>query len=292
MTKHTTPTLKLVEEHKLHLILRAPVDTRLEASGICTLGDDIYVVFDNMPAVARIGLLPLINNKRTRWFQRESSEAVGYEDLTYDPKRRRFYSVIESARFAKGIYKPRIAEFDARLRHLGTQWVDFDLEEENKGLEGIAFIESNGEPLVLCLCEGNKCKGGKAGRTPGGGRVHAFRQTRKEWEHVAKIKVPKSVAFTDYASMETRGNRVVFVSQESAAVWVGEIDPDALTFVGEGQVYEFPRDKEGKTIYCNIEGVSWVSDTRLVCASDKAKAGDQPRRCYDKEMSIHVFDLP
>jgi hypothetical protein len=29
-----------------------------------------------------------------------------------------------------------------------------------------------------------------------------------------------------------------------------------------------------------------------VCTSDKAKAGDQPRRCCDKEMSIHIFDLP
>lgn len=288
----THPTLKLIEEHKLHLVLGEPVDARLEASGICTLGDDIFVVFDNMPAIARIGLSPLMGNKRTRWFHRENSEAVGYEDLTYDPKRRRFYTVIESAKFARGIYKPRIAEFDASLRHIQTKWVDFELDEANKGLEGIAFIESNGEPLVLCLCEGNKCKGGKAGRTPGGGRVHAFRQTKDAWEHVAKIKVPKSVQFVDYASMETFGNRIVFVSQESAAVWVGEIDPNALAFIGDGQVYEFPRNANGKTCYCNVEGVSWVSDTRLVCTSDKVKAGDQPKRCCDKEMSIHIFDLP
>lgn len=286
------PTLKLIEEHKLHLVLGEPMDARLEASGICTLAGDIYVVFDNMPAIARIGMDPLGNKKRTRWFQRESSEAVGYEDLTYDPKRRRFYTVIESAKFAKGVYKPRIAEFDARLRHIHTQWVDFALDEPNKGLEGIAFIESNGESLVLCLCEGNKCKGGKAGRKPGGGRIHAFRQTKDAWEQVAKIKVPKSVQFVDYASMETRGNRIVFVSQESAAVWVGEIDPDTLAFVDEGQVYEFPRDANGKTIYCNVEGVSWVGDTRLVCTSDKVKAGDQPKRCCDKEMSIHLFELP
>jgi hypothetical protein len=286
------PTLKLIEEYKLHRVLGEPVDARLEASGICTLGDAIYVVFDNMPAIARIGLSPITKNKRTRWFQRDASEAVGYEDLTHDPKRRRFYTLIESAKFDKGIYKPRIATFNASLRHIETKWVDFELDEANKGLEGIAFIESNGEPLVLCLCEGNKCKGGKAGRKPGGGRVHAFRETKDGWQHVAKIKVPKSVAFTDYASMEARGNRIAFVSQESAAVWVGTIDPDALTFIDEGQVYAFPRDDAGETIYCNVEGVSWVSDTRLVCTSDKAKAGDQPKRCCDKEMSIHLFDLP
>lgn len=292
MPKQSAPTLKLVEEHKLHLIMGEPADARLEASGLCTLDENVYVVFDNMPAIARIGLSPLLKNKRTRWFQRDASEAVGYEDLTYDPKRRRFYAMIESAKFDKGVYKPRIAQFDAQLRHLNTKWVDFELDAFNKGLEGIAYIESNGESLMLCLCEGNKCKGGKAGRNAGHGRVHAFREKKEHWEHVAKIKVPATANFVDYASMELLGNRVVFVSQESAAVWIGEIDPNALTFMGEGQVYSFPRNDDGKVIYCNVEGVTWMSDTRLVCTSDKAKAGDQPKRCCDKEMSIHIFDLP
>ena len=56
-------------------------------------------------------------------------------------------------------------------------------------------------------------------------------------------------------------------------------------------VYRFPRDPDGKTIYCNIEGISWLSASEVVVVSDKTK-GDQKARCRGKDQSVHVFGIP
>jgi hypothetical protein len=44
-------------------------------------------------------------------------------------------------------------------------------------------------------------------------------------------------------------------------------------------------------IFCNVEGVQWLDDVRLVIASDKAKK-DQPFRCVDHEQRVSIFALP
>lgn len=44
-------------------------------------------------------------------------------------------------------------------------------------------------------------------------------------------------------------------------------------------------------IYCNVEGIQWLDDVRIVIASDKAKK-DQPFRCVEKEQRVHIFALP
>lgn len=284
------PTLKLVGEYKLHTLLGLPEEERLEASGICTLGTDVYVVFDNTPDIGRLGTKPMLDNPRTSMLRRQA-EAPGYEDITYNPRTRRFYALVESMAH-KGRFYPRLAEFDRRLRHIEANWMDFEFEDENKGFEGVTHFSHAGQDYILCLCEGNKCKAGKAGRKPGGGRIQAFVKGDRRWEHVATINVPKSVRFTDYASIESLGSKLVFASQESAAVWIGELDAAELAFVDDGATYEFPRDEDGNVIYCNVEGVTWVTPTRLLCTSDRAKRGGQPKRCRKKEMSAHLFDLP
>jgi hypothetical protein len=289
-SKPKHPVLKLVAEYKLWQLLRMPEDTRLEASGVCTLGADDYVVFDNTPDIARLGTDPVLDNPRTKLLRRKS-EAPGYEDITYNPHTKRFYALIEGMEH-KGRFHPRLAEFDARLRHIETNWMDFEFEAENKGFEGVTYFRHAGKDYILCLCEGNKCRAGKRGRKPGGGRIHAFVKGEEYWEHVATIKVPKSVRFTDYASIEASGARLAFVSQESAAVWIGELDASKLAFVDDGETYEFPRDDAGEVIYCNVEGVTWVTPTQLLCTSDRAKRDDQSKRCCQKEMSAHLFDLP
>jgi hypothetical protein len=62
-------------------------------------------------------------------------------------------------------------------------------------------------------------------------------------------------------------------------------------FEDDGQVVLFPRDDEGRMMYCNMEGVAWLGDGGLVVVSDKRK-NDQPRRCSRKDQSIHIFKLP
>lgn len=44
-------------------------------------------------------------------------------------------------------------------------------------------------------------------------------------------------------------------------------------------------------IYCNVEGVTWLDDARLIVSSDKAKS-DQPYRCTAHDQSIGIFALP
>jgi hypothetical protein len=44
-------------------------------------------------------------------------------------------------------------------------------------------------------------------------------------------------------------------------------------------------------IWCNVEGVEWLDNERLVIASDKAKS-TQHHRCTDKDQSIAIVALP
>ena len=44
-------------------------------------------------------------------------------------------------------------------------------------------------------------------------------------------------------------------------------------------------------IYCNVEGIEWLDDYRLVISSDKAKK-DQPFRCTAKDQMVSIFALP
>jgi hypothetical protein len=62
--------------------------------------------------------------------------------------------------------------------------------------------------------------------------------------------------------------------------------------VDDGQVYAFPANAKGQAAYCNVEGVAWLSARQVVVVSDRAKAGEQPKRCAEKDQSIHVFNLP
>jgi hypothetical protein len=42
--------------------------------------------------------------------------------------------------------------------------------------------------------------------------------------------------------------------------------------------------------YCNIEGVSWIANDRLIVVSD-AKKKKQPDECQEKEQSIHIVTM-
>ncbi len=48
-----------------------------------------------------------------------------------------------------------------------------------------------------------------------------------------------------------------------------------------------------ETIYCNVEGLEFLSDSLLVAASDQMKdEGRQNFRCLSKDQSVHVFVVP
>ena len=65
------------------------------------------------------------------------------------------------------------------------------------------------------------------------------------------------------------------------------------TWRDEGQLYEFPRSKNGEIQYGNIEGVGWITPTRVVTVSDRRKKKSQPDAgLSEKDQSIHIFEIP
>jgi hypothetical protein len=288
-------TLELVGESKISDLLKKGTARRYEASGVHFKGGYLYVVFDDEPNILRI---------RPDWSTSDEGPAliethvrtIGYEDITYQPFDQRWYCLIEASETRTGGFKPRIDEFDESFRFIDSRWLDFPVKRENKGIEGLTTLRYRGEDYVLGLCEGNLCKSGSAGREPGKGRIQVFRRTDGDWEHTGTIKLPSSVLFEDYASLDLRDRYVTVISQVSSAMWVGRVqsDPTGLDdlFEEESRTFLFPRDKQGRIIYCNLEGVTWLPDRRLVVGSDKAKADEQASRCTRKDQSIHIFRLP
>ena len=152
-------------------------------------------------------------------------------------------------------------------------------------------MRRDGQVYLLALCEGNRCKGGAEGRVPGGGRIQVFRRGDRQWDRVARIRLPETVLFQDYSGLAVTGGRIAVVSQESSALWVGNLAPDGWEFTGAGMSYALPRSADGSIVYGTAEGVSWMAPDEVVMVSDKAKP-DQDPRCRAKDQSIHIFRIP
>jgi hypothetical protein len=284
--------LRLVKESKIYALLPGgSLNDRLEASGVCLKDGYFIVVFDNSPHIARLGM-DLDPHNPANALLRQRGQSAGFEDVTYHATEHRFIIIIEAQLYSEGIYKPRIEEYDDDFRYLDAAWMDFPLARDNKGIEGLTYVQREGQHYLLGLCEGNRCRGGRAGRRGGGGRILLFQRGSAQWDRVGKIKLPKSVLFEDYAALDVQERRIAVVSQMSSALWVGTFTEGSWDFVDEGRIYAFPRNEKGKERYGNIEGVCWVSPSRLVFVSDRRKAGEQPRRVEEKDQSIHIFDLP
>lgn len=279
--------LVLVAEAKIIELLGESPTERYEASGVVVRDGVFYVVFDDMPHIGRIaGLTPGAEGHAL--LERDGDR--GYEDVAHDPGTDHFFSLIEGRPRGKG-FMAKIREYDHEFRHLSTHRLDFPLERGNKGMEGLTGVSLGGEPYLLALCEGNRCRSGAAGREPGGGRVQVFGRRRDGWDHRATIRLPEALPFHDYSSVAVAGQRIAVLSQESAALWLGTLRTSAWKVADEGRVCRFPEDAEGRTVYGNAEGVTWLSEDRVVVVSDRAKDG-QHRRCRAKDESIHLFAIP
>ena len=282
--------LELCREAKVSELLGDAAKDRFEASGVVAVDDVFYVIFDNTSQIGCIdaGLSP--GDKHNRLIAQRFDREEGYEDIAHDPSSGRFFVLIESLPHGRG-YFAKVREYDSSFSCVASAWLDWPLPSPNKGLEGLTCVRRAGQLYLLGLCEGNRCKDGAAGRRPGGGRIQVFARTARGWGHVDTIRLPSSLPFEDYSSVALAGDRLCVVSQESSALWVGRLAPSEWRVADDGAVYQFPRDDDDKTVYCNIEGVSWLSATHMVVVSDKAKP-DQKARCRCKDQSIHVFALP
>src|SRR5687768_3824102 len=205
MARHPHPVLILVAERKLADLINPPTPHGvLEASGVIAKGADYYVVFDNVRRIARIHRSLEPGSPRHSWFGRKR-EGDGYEDLTFSRYTRRFYLLIEAEKHPDGTYKGRIDECDASAQHNQRRWIDFAFEKRNTGFEGLSAVRWRGQDYLLALCEGNRCRAGRAGRKPGGGRIHLLRRSGARWRPVARIKLPQAVEFDDYSAVALRG---------------------------------------------------------------------------------------
>jgi phytase-like protein len=287
----TREVLRLVKERRLAELIPLPKSSGvLEASGIVAKGGDYYVIFDNVRQVARIdpGLSPV--SKRHAWLGR-CRDGDGYEDIAYSPARRRFYLLIEAEKHPDGSYKPFIDECDEAGRFKGQHPVDLAFTKRNTGLEGLSVVRWKGTEYLLALCEGNRCRAGKAGRAGGGGRIHVLQRKGAMWVSVATIKLPRTIDFEDYSAVALRGNRIAVVSQRDSRLWLGVLRRGTWTIAGPGRIYDFPRTKKGRPKYCTLEGICWLSNRRFVLVSDLTKSTYR-KGCRKRDQSIHIFALP
>jgi hypothetical protein len=290
-TQVTMRQLELVREAKIFDVLADRLDPRLEASGVLAMDGLFYVIFDNLPHIARIGpeLSPAAAANAV--IRQKKGHGSGFEDIAHDPWHGRFYVLIESLPRGHGTYMAKVQEYDADFRYLGQAWLDFPLDRPNKGLEGLTCVRREGQTYLLGLCEGNRCRGGDDGRVPGGGRIHVFRPGDGQWERVGKIQLPETVLFEDYSGIAVDGDRIAVISQVSSALWLGRLAPSGWEVAGDGICYALPRGADGGIVYGTAEGVSWMGPDQLVMVSDKAKPEQDPR-CRDKDQSIHIFRVP
>jgi hypothetical protein len=156
-------TLELVSERKIcDLIPRHRPDERWEASGVSVKDQCYFLVFDDRKEIARIAddLRPhdtngLFGTAYADW---------GYEGITYNAFKQRFYLLVEARKHAGDCYKAVIVEYDNDFKYLKNRPVEFTFEHSNKGFEAIVHLRRNNKDYLLALCEGNKCRGGTKGR--------------------------------------------------------------------------------------------------------------------------------
>ncbi len=283
--------LKLHAEKKLAGLLKNVEDKQsLEASGVLAREKDILVVMDCMKGIGRLRRKKK-NPLGTGEIIGSQEETDGYEAITRDPKTGHLFLLIEALEHDDK-NQAKVQELDAALNSIGEEWLDFDFSSENKGFEGAAVVRRKGKQYLLGLCEGNHCEGGDKGRDKGHGLIQVFERKEDSWKHIGQIELPKEVDFEDYAAIAIRGKQVAIVSQSMSALWVGTVAVSSSKVSGKGRVYRFPLNKKDKCVYCNVEGVDWLADHRIVVVSDRMKSDDQPKRCAKKDKSIHIFDIP
>jgi hypothetical protein len=262
----------------------------LEASGVIAKDGHYYVVFDNIRRVARIHASLAPGAKSHGWFG-GPRDGEGYEDIAFSAHTRRFYLLIEGEKHPDGTYKALVDECSEEGKYQRRRWVDFPFEKRNTGFEGLCAVRWKDCDYLLALCEGNRGKGGRKGRTPGGGRIQVLKRAGTVWKPIACIDLPPSVKFEDYSAVSISGRQLAVVSQQTSRLWVGTLKFSDWTITDPGSVYDFPRTRKGNVKYCTLEGLCWLSARSFVLVSDLSPK-DASKRCQKRDQSIHVFRIP
>lgn len=324
---YSQTTLKTAEESSMISLFFDPQNNyKFEASDVAVVGNAYYVVYDNLYAIGRISKDLPFRSHRNVLLGNHSGES-GYEAIVHDALSNRFFVVVEAVKHADHKFHAVVEEVEM-IDHTDEQVTlqtkaavsfkpiescpcELEFARENKGFEGATLIRIDEDNLFLLgLCEGNFCEGGRKGEEAGNGRIVVMQKIPAQkgqgcyWKTVRVMELPKSVNFVDYSAMSVYPSkkpgiwRFAVSSQQSAAVWIGELDVSHKPAVknwqfSRGKIFDFPRDNDCRVVYCNVEGVAFVSDDMLVAVSDQMKVDNrQPFQCLQKDQSIHVFVIP
>jgi len=312
---------KSYRKHTMKIIKEAPFVglfndlrniTRFEGSAITYAKGYYWAIFDSLRAIARINLGFNFRGEANLLIPEDKGEYESqFEGLQFSPSTDTFLACRETAVYDEHGLVPQIEEI--KMADDLSQWtlirrcpVRFQVEAENKGWESIFYFDGKkGERFLMGLCESNYCKTSTGKDAPGTERgngrlvlsqfVDGDEETEGcHWDVLKVIKLPKEAYFKDYAGIafNTLGNgkRVAVVSQEDAAVWVGEFDWEKMEFVGEGEIQYFPRNSNCDQIYCNVEGVTWLDDERFIFATDASKS-KQGHECMSHDQSVVIAAL-
>jgi len=301
----------LVRETKISdLNVDALPHDQYEASGVVYQGGFLYVIFDNSYRILKV-------KPDTGWTSPSLTSVSTdgdsqYEAITFAAHNtQNFYAMVESAP-SGGFDVGKLDKYTSTLSGPTGEWTNIAFSSANKGFEGAAWLwscpnGSAGNDFMLALCEGNGCT---SSATPGSGRVKILQQSVSgstiSWNLISNGTVALPIAgFQDYSDIALYppypstndcpglgGNgtglyKVAIVSQQSSKLWIGTFNAKTWSF-GSGTTYEFPTNNQGGIIYCNIEGVTFLSSTRIAVVSDAASTAG----CLDKDQSIHIFDIP
>eukprot|EP00922_Rhytidocystis_sp_ex-Travisia-forbesii_P054005 GHVS01080133.1.p1 GENE.GHVS01080133.1~~GHVS01080133.1.p1 ORF type:complete len:391 (+),score=76.98 GHVS01080133.1:55-1227(+) len=286
-------------------------DKKFEASDVVFVNNKFYVVADNSWQLQQFDSLihPFNPNNRQIQPQQTPSEDSSFEALVYDAEADVFYATREAMprgnSFVGEIWQLRVksGEYEV-VEKCDSQ---FEFAHSNKGFEGMLLLrDRTGVLYLLGLCEGNHCQGGRKGTQKGNGRMVLMKRAEVNnkciWETVKVLQLPTEIAFDDYSSVARLGTAIAITSQEESMLWIGRLnlnqddflidDADKLQVLPGGSFFLFPRDNDCNVVYCNIEGISFITNRMLVAVSDQMKHGRQDFRCLQKDQSLHVFSLP
>lgn len=277
-------TLHLVRERKLSQIIPLSGVSDYEASSVQLHGGQLYIVFDNMTKIGHVALDLLSGGYASGG---SSSNQSQYEGITFDDNAtQHFYVAVEQT-------NAEVVQYDdvASGSSSDHQSTNVTFSSGNKGFEGLAWLRRNNNDYLLGLCEGFDCTsnhGGSGGR----GAIRVMAQNGSSWTaDPTYLQLPLAVSFKDYSDLALLPNadgtyQVAVTSQESKALWIGLLSATSWSFLGDGTIYPLPSSD-----YCNVEGVTFLSASRVALVSDMSDPQNDPTNCNNKDEMVHIFDL-
>ncbi len=284
------PGLVELQEHSLEDLFEHPDTSRFEASGVAVSDGRVFIVFDNLRRFVSLDLSfedPIwLGDSRGYGLDddprvEDTDDFAGFEGIAVNPETRVVSLAVEAMETIENNDLPVVIHWTEQESTI--EWLEYEVEALNKGIEGLAYLQIEDQMWMAALCETGKCDGRTRGRLI----------LRDEAGELSTADLPKGLDFVDFSGLAIDGNRVAAISQESSAIWVGEAfinDEGEIDFETEG-VYTFPKQRDGDTDFCTVEGVAWLSPTTLVTVSDLEKDG-QANRCENHAEELHVFELP